>query len=203
SEDGARPRFVASRDSAGSRQRLTLMAPARPALLSIEVTSPGKRAAARARFAVRPPQQAGEVVLSDLLVFDASGELPNTLEDAVPRALAALRVARGGSLGLYWEVYGRKADDEGLSATLEVDPIDRPALRRAVEALRLAARPTRVRMRWQDAPSSPAHASARTVAVNLSTLRPGRYRLRLTVRADGTQPVVSEREIEIVDAADR
>ncbi|HJR63399.1 MAG TPA: hypothetical protein VJ803_06825 [Gemmatimonadaceae bacterium] len=193
-------RIMTRLDSVVGGGALVAMAPDRPLLFSLEVVSEARRAAARARYAVHASSTGDALRLSELLLFQPRGELPTTLDEVLPTALGSLKLHQGSSVGLYWEVYGQPQAIEPLVATLDVEPVDRPALRRAVEAIGLAARPTRVKMRWQDGPSSVASAFARTLAVNLSSLRRGRYRMKLTVAGNDGPLLSTTRNIEIVDA---
>jgi len=108
---------------------LTLRAPARPALLSIELLDRSERAAARARYGLDPglPDR-GIPAISGLLAGPlrrgrppTSGSAPgggvSSPEDRAvaaarrlrlsgPAARAAPSVAAGDSVGLYWELYG-------------------------------------------------------------------------------------------------
>jgi hypothetical protein len=191
---------TARRDSVRNSSALVALAPDRPLLFSLEVVCEDRRAAARARYAIQASSAGDALRLSELLLFQPHGDLPTTLDEVLPRALGSLKLKQGAAVGLYWEVYGQPQAIDPLVATLDVEPVDRPALRRAVEAIGLAAKPTRVKMRWQDGPSSVESAFARTLAVNLSSLRRGRYRMKLTVAGNGGPLLSTTRDIEIVDA---
>jgi hypothetical protein len=193
-------RIATRRDSARGGGALVVMAPDRPLLFSLEVASESRRAAARSRYAVHASSAGGALRLSELLLFLPRDELPTTLDDVLPLVLGSLKLPQGASVGLYWEVYGQPQAVAPLVATLDVEPVDRPALRKAVEAIGLAAKPTRVKMRWQDGPSSVESAFARTLAVNLASLRRGRYRMQLTIAGNDGPLLTTARDIEIVDA---
>jgi hypothetical protein len=51
---------------------------------------------------------------------------------------------------------------------------------------------------WVDPPAAGLPIEARTVAVDLSTLEPGRYRLTLTMAVRGLPVATGQREIEII-----
>lgn len=117
------------RYGAPRRGTLTLRAPARPALLSIELLDRSGRAAARARYGLDPgvPDRgvpaisgllAGPLRRSPSVATDPGvGAGGGAREDralaaarrfrlAGPAREAAPRVAAGDSIGLYWELYG-------------------------------------------------------------------------------------------------
>jgi hypothetical protein len=200
--DETTPITVVRRTSNG-RDRVPLIAKTvwGPMLVSVELTAARKRGVARARFGVRPDAgrggvAAGRLALSDLLLYGSAGR-PTSLEDAARDGLAAPRLATGGRVGVYWEIYGVRPAGEPLSVTLSVERVGVGWQRRAAERLRLATKVTPLRVRWQEVPKRDAGFASRAIDIDLSALPAGRYRMQLTVVADDGSTTVSERLIEL------
>jgi hypothetical protein len=70
-------------------------------------------------------------------------------------------------------------------------------MRKAVEAMRLADRTTGVRVQWQEVPTVVEGVAARDVRIDLSRLRPGRYRMQLTLQVPGEPIATSTRTIDV------
>ena len=192
--------FVARSDPASRRQALSITSRWEPMLVSVEARDSAERRVARARTVARPPvtPDTSRVTVSDLLLFDDPAQLPATLDDALPRARGTLRVEQATPVGVYWEMYGVAPDGETLAYTLTVTRASTPWLRRAGEKLGVVDRRAPVRMKW-DEPSGRRDATrARALAVDLSTLPEGRYRIDLSLEAEGQQPVVASRVVEVV-----
>jgi hypothetical protein len=173
-----------------------------PMLASIELIAPKRRGVARARFGVRPDDgrqrgTAGRLALSDILVYRAVDSAAASLEDASRHALGAARVAAGGRVGIYWELYGVRPAGEPLSVTLTVERVGIGWTTRAAERLRLATKATPIRVRWQEVPKRDSGIASRAITIDLSALPAGRYRMQLMVTADDGSTAVSERSVEL------
>jgi hypothetical protein len=176
----------------------------RPMLASIEVTAPERRGIARARFGihVHDPRRPGadRLTLSDILVFRVVDSAAGSLEAVARHALGAARIATGGRVGIYWELYGVRPSGEALTITLTVERVGVGWGRRAAQALRLAAKVTPLRVRWQEVPKRDSGIASRAITVDLSTLPAGRYRMQLMVTADDGSTAVTERAIELFNS---
>ena len=165
-------------------------------LISLELRDSASKHARRARtgFARTFSQR---VWLSDLLVFRPwQSDARRTLDSTLSEHAIGSDVIRGrDSVAVFWEAYGLRR--EAVHFTLSVEQIGVSWLRRAAEAFRIADRTTGVRVQWQEVPELDAGVAARNVRIDLSRLRPGRYRMQLTVLTAGEPPATSTREIEI------
>jgi hypothetical protein len=187
---------------AARRAVLELTARWEGALLSVEIADTAARHVARSRHGVRPPgagDSLGTHALSDVLLLDTADSLPATLDAAIPRARGSERVRRDERLGVYWELYGTRGDGAPVTYSLTVERESDSWLRRAAETIRLSDKPAPITMRWTDAVAGTAPLSPRALAVDLSPLRRGRYRLTLTAELPGEPVLRVERAIEVPD----
>ncbi len=186
---------------------LTVSASCDPQLLSLEIVAPRARRVARVRHGIRPGDRpGGGISLSDVLLFEVppspvADSLPGQLSAVLPYALGSTRVRADRKLGLFWELYGVTSPTEPVSASLAVTPQGVGWLRRSAASLGLVSRSTSVSLDWEEMPATHASDGAiasRALAVDLSALSPGRYRIELTVAAPGREPATAHREIELV-----
>ena len=186
------------RDST-ARRRDVLWATASwsPLIVSVEARDSSARRVARARGVVRPPASAGRVTISDLLLFDDPSALPTALEDAAPRARGTLRVDRASPVGVFWEMYGVDSSGEALAYTLTVTRDGRSWYRRAAEKLKVVDRQAPVRMEWDEPSVGPGVTRSRAIALDLSTLPEGRYRIELALEAGGQPAASATRVIDV------
>src|SRR6266581_797219 len=138
-----------------------------------------------------------------MLLFDVApaDSLPGDLRAVLPYALGSTRVRADRKLGLFWEVYDVTSPTEPVSASLAVTLQGDGWLRRTAASLGLVSRSTSVSLDWEEMPAahlSDGAISSRALAVDLSALSPGRYRIELTVAAPGEVPVTTSREIQLV-----
>jgi hypothetical protein len=163
-----------------------------PALVSVEVVDSAGMALARSRFATQPP---ADPALSDVLLFDGAGGIPETFDAASARALGTLTVNRQSPFGLYWELYGDLARTDSVTYAISVERRGASWLRRLAERTRLADRPQPVRVGFDERPGG-GGVSARSLLVDVSTIPAGEYRLTLTVRS-GERTLSRMREIDV------
>ncbi|MDQ3950603.1 MAG: hypothetical protein M3282_09665, partial [Gemmatimonadota bacterium] len=142
-----------------------------PMLVSVELTA-ARGGIARARFGIRPDDGRrtgpGRLALSDVLVYRAVDSAAASLEDVARYGLGAARIATGGRVGIYWELYGVRPGGEPLSVTLTVERARVGWRTRAAEALRLAAKATPLRVRWQEVPKRDSGIASRAITIDLS-----------------------------------
>ena len=168
----------------------------KPHLLSLEVLTTGGRHAAWSRDGVwLPSLSAGEVAVSDILLFAPRESNVRDLESALPSALPGNEVARGRTAA-YWEIYGLAEADSALPVSLQLTPIGRSALRRIGESIGLATRATPLNIRWSESPRL-GGISSRSVVLDLSLVPRGRYELRVEVKPAMKPTASSSRIIEI------
>jgi hypothetical protein len=169
-----------------------LPTPSIPALVSVEVVDSAGIALARSRFGTQPP---ADSALSDVLLFDAAGGIPETFEAASTRALGALTVSRQIPFGLYWELYGDLAQTDSITYAVSVERRGASWLRRLAERTGMVDRPQPVRVGFDERPGGGA-MSARSLLVDVSTIPAGEYRLTLTVRS-GERVLTRVRDIDV------
>jgi len=110
-------------------------------------------------------------------------------------------------VGVYWEGYGFGANDT-VEVELRVERQDRPGIvGRAIDVLGIGeARQASGALRWRDVPGSgraiqvmegDVPVQMRNVAVDLSRLARGTYRLKLSMQAPRRPAVSSERTFEL------
>jgi len=86
---------------------------------------------------------------------------------------------------------------EQLAYTLTVTREGTPWYRRAAEKLRVVDRRAPVRMQWDEPSARPGAARSRALAVDMSMLPEGRYRIVLTLEAGGEKPAVASRMVDL------
>lgn len=169
-----------------------LPTPSLPALVSVEVVDSTGIALARSRFATQPPSDSS---LSDVLLFDGTGGIPETFEAVAERALGALTVSRQSPFGLYWELYGDLAQTDSITYAVSVERRGASWLRRLAERTRLADRPEPVRVGFDERPGR-GERSARSLLVDVSHIPAGHYRLTLSVH-NAQRAVLRTVDIEV------
>jgi hypothetical protein len=165
-------------------------------VVSLELLAAQDRRAARTRvgIAARGPAR---VALSDLLLYSSATTTLNDLDTAIDSALAADVVPASRTLGVYWETYGLQATGEPVHFALTVEEIGVSWFRRTAQRLRLSD-PTRgLRIQWEEVPQQTRGVAGRSLRVDLSRLRSGRYRMQLTALARGENPAAAERTIAV------
>jgi hypothetical protein len=190
--------YVVRRASAEPTGVVVAAAPWRPALLSLELIAAPERRAARARSGVQTePSTKGDVIVSDLLLFDPPDSLPSELDAVLPHVGGPAALPRGSRIGLYWEAYGLAPEGEPLGTVVSVVPERIGWLRRAVESVGLVSRSRPVRLEWTEQGKPRGGIAARALVVDLSPLGPGRYRIELGVTAAGQRTASASRAIRI------
>jgi hypothetical protein len=199
SRDAATPVVIVRVSPSKPRGVLSLRSPWRPAVLSLEAVGLDTSWIARRR-AVAPPDPAGAApALSDILLFAPDGDLPASLEAALPLALAAPVARRRERLGLFWEMY----DPTETTVSVQVGvtamkarssdagpyPVGRPWCP-------LSA-PSPVTLRWREAPERRRRSVGRAVTLDLRPLRKGRYLITVQASAGGRPTGCSSREVRI------
>lgn len=194
---GVRAPIGTASDLAGVGMVRTLVAPWRPMIVSLEILNASHGEAQRVRFAPKLPPTGARVSLSDLLLYTPHDSAPSSLAEAIPRALHSMRTPVNRKLGVFWETYGLRGQDETVDYTLLVTRVDRGAFHRGLVRLHVANADRPLTMEWREAPSIANGIASRGMTVDLSSLDPGRYSLRLMLTSGTEPPIVSERTIEI------
>ena len=186
-------------NNVGSTVVSTIRALWRPLIVSLEVMDTSGRAAGRARFAPKLPVSGTRLSLSDLLLYTPSDSAPTNLNEAIPRALQALRVPNSRQIGLFWEAYGARPEGEAFEYSLLVQAIGRSWVHRTFIKLHITDPDRSLSVLWSEVPTVTDDIACRGVTVDLSRLKPGRYHVRLSLTGRGEAPIVSERDIEIME----
>ena len=116
----------------------------------------------------------------------------------MPAAMHAPRVARSQRMGLFWETYGVRPEGETFTYALLVEPVGEGWMSRAFTRLGLKDKPSALSLQWQEVPEAVDRMASRGLALDLSPLKPGPYRVRLTLSSTATVPITSERYIEVL-----
>ena len=189
-------RAVVRRTDANLRGSMATTGVLDSGIVSLELLAAQDRRAARARIGI-PARAAARVALSDLLLYASATTTLNDLDVAIDSALASEVVPGSRTLGVYWETYGLQPKGEPVHYALTVEEIGVSWLRRTAQRLRLSD-PTRgLRIQWEEVPQQVGGVAGRSLRVDLSRLRSGRYRMQLTASARGENPAAVEREIEV------
>ena len=178
---------------------LRLMAPAAPALFSLEIQRTDTMGrAARARYWLPlTPLPPGGAAVSDLLLFRPTDPLPESLAAAAPEAHGSSTFRSGEQIGIFWEVYGLGANPDAFPVSITLRDTGRGWLRRLGESLGVVGSDDPVRLRWSEAPPPEPGVFARSAVLTLPELSPGRYTLELMVTLPGREPLLASREIRI------
>ena len=102
-------------------------------------------------------------------------------------------------IGLFWEAYGARPEGEAFEYALLVQAIGRSWLHRTFVKLHLTDPDRSLSVLWNEVPTVLTTSRRRGVTVDLSRLKPGRYHVRLSLTGRGEAPIVTERDIDIME----
>src|SRR5678815_1580555 len=111
--------------------RAQLMVESFPVLAGVEVTDTTTRTLARARNLLRVPDHTDGLALSDMLLFRAGENAPESIDAALEAAVAGDTLSRSRPIGIYWETYGIAESGESFDVGVTVERIDRSWFRGA------------------------------------------------------------------------
>ena len=134
-----------------------------------------------------------EFVLQLASLMDA--EIP--LDEALPTALAAVRIPAGDAFKVAWELYGLRV---GELARVQIG-VNRGRVglgRRLGEFLRFVEPNEPVVITYEDTGPDVLGTVFRAVELDLSDLEPGDYTLTVEIELAGREPLVVDRPITIV-----
>jgi len=92
-----------------------------------------------------------------------------------------------------------RPEGEAFEYSLLVQPIGRSWVHRAFIKFHLTDPDRSLSVIWKEVPVVTGDIACRGVTVDLSRLKPGRYRVRLSLTGGTEAPIVSERDIEIAE----
>ena len=139
----------------------------------------------------------GLAAVSDLLILKGGGELPESLGEALPTAMAGIRIRAGAAFKVAWELYGLRIG-ESASVRIGVDQGGEGLLRRLGAFLRVLEPDAPVVMTYEDAGPDVLGTVFRAVQLNLPDLEPGEYTLTVEIELAGREPMAVARPIIIV-----
>jgi len=128
-----------------------------------------------------PPPAEAPLRLSDLLLFRASGtgEVVDSLGEALPRMRGSRVWRQGEIVGVYLEIYGPEELDD-LGVTVSLESAEEPGFfRRVGEAVGLVDPDAPLEIAWLQSSSGGRHGGSWTL--DLSDIEPGEYVLRMRV----------------------
>ena len=167
-------------------------------VVAIEAFSPDAKQAWRDRHGLwQDPIIPGLAAMSDLLILAGGGEIPTSLDEALPTALPAVRIRAGEPFKVAWELYGLQIG-ESASVRIGVDQGGPGLFRRLGQFLRVLEPDSPVVMTYQDAGPDVLGRVFRAVQLNLPDLEPGEYTLTVEVELAGREPMVVPAPIVIV-----
>jgi hypothetical protein len=139
----------------------------------------------------------GLAAVSDLLILRGGGELPTTLDEALPTALPAARIRVGDPFKVAWELYGL-AIGESASVRIGVDQGGGGLIRSLGQFLRVLEPDAPVVMTYEDAGPDVLGTVFRAVQLNLPDLEPGEYTLTVEIELPGREAMAVARPIVII-----
>jgi len=176
----------------------TLMLAAEPRIAGIEITDSASSTLARSRV-LFPPRSSNVSSVSDILLYRGGGDLPESLDSALVRAVAGERIERDQPLGVYWEAYRARDVGDSSSVSVTVERIDHGLLRSAFQRLGVTDEDSPLRMGWIDSRPVIGDVSTYAIALDLANLPSGRYRITVAVTARDGSAITTSRELELVD----
>ncbi len=189
-------RTAAKIDGSANREILTAQVPNGDYVVSMEVWDPAQKKAWRARHGVSQPTIPPDLAaVSDLLVTEGEGELPESWEEAVPRTLPGVRVVPGDRVHLAWEVYGLELG-ERASVTMGLTQGKPNLLRRVGQFLRILEPEVPVVVSFEDAGADALGTIFRSVRLDFpEELEPGEYTLHVEIELPGRSAMVISRRV--------
>ena len=139
----------------------------------------------------------GLAAVSDLLILKGGGELPESLDEALPTAMPAIHIRAGEAFKVAWELYGLRIG-ESATVRIGVDQGGEGFLRALGQFLRVLEPDAPVVMAFEDAGPDVLGTVFRAVQLNLPDLEPGEYTLTVEIELSGREPMVVARPINIV-----
>ena len=182
----------------GPRGAFQLQVPNGRYVVGIEAFSADAKEAWRDRHGLwQDPIVPGLAAVSDLLILEGGGEIPTSLDEALPTALPAVRIRAGEAFKAAWELYGL-AIGESATVRIGVDQGGQGFLRRLGQFLRVLEPDSPVVMTYEDAGPDVLGTVFRAVQLNLPDLEPGEYTMTVEIELAGREPMVIARPIVIV-----
>lgn len=182
----------------GPRGAFQLQVPNGHYIVGLEAFSADDKKAWRDRHGLwQDPIVPGLAAVSDLLILNGGGELPTSLDEALPTAMPAVRIRVGEAFKIAWELYGLLIG-ESATVRIGVDQGGEGLFRRLGQFLRVLETDAPVVMTWEEAGPDVLGTVFRAVQLNLPDLEPGEYTLTVEIQLAGREPMIVARPIVIV-----
>ena len=167
-------------------------------IISLEVVDSAKRAAGRARFAPKMPVTGTRLSLSICCCTQPRDTAPTSLAEAVPLTLHSLkRRSIGGSASSGRRTARRPTARRSITPRRGTR-LTEGLFHRALVNLRVKDPDRGLNLQWREASSAAGQIASRGLTVDLSHLKPGQYRVRLTLTSGADLPIIAERSIVVL-----
>lgn len=130
----------------------------------------------------------GLAAISDVVLLDPAGDLPESLDEALPRVLGSTRVRAGEPFVAGWEVYGLQTGESAIVG-ITMQDANPGLLARATQFLRLTTPEAPLELSWEEAGPDQLGTVFRAIQLTLPDVEPGEYDLILTVQLPGRTPI--------------
>ncbi len=158
-------------------------------IFGLEVLNEADDRAWRVRGGVRQEDLPfGLAGVSDVVLLDAGGDLPESLEEALPHVRRSTRIRSEETFVAGWEVYGLQTGESALVG-ITMQDANPGLLERATQFLRLTTPEAPVELSWEEAGPDQRGTVFRAIALTLPEVEPGEYDLILTVELAGRSPI--------------
>jgi hypothetical protein len=149
-------------------------------IAGLEALDRATRRAFRSRYGL-PVPASERVTVSDLLLLDPVAGTPTRLTGATSHALPVSDLGSRRRVVVFWETYGLTPGGEPVTVVLTV----------------LRGRKRVMRLEWEEWMTPDDPATGRALAVDLSALKRGTYRLELAAVVADQDPAVAVRQMTL------
>ena len=139
----------------------------------------------------------GLAAISDLLILEGGGEVPGSLDEALPTALPAVRIEVGEAFKVAWELYGLRVG-ESARVRIGLNRGRTGLLGRLGEFLRFVGPEEPVVMTYEEAGPDVLGTVFRAMELDLPDLEPGEYTLTIEIELAGREPMTVGRSMDII-----
>ena len=130
----------------------------------------------------------GLAAISDVVLLEPTGDLPESLEEALPRVQRSIRVRSGEAFAAGWEVYGLQVGESAIVG-ITMQDANPGLLERATQFLRLTTPEAPLELSWEEAGPDQLGTVFRAIELTLPEVESGEYDLILTVQLPGRSPI--------------
>ena len=179
--------------------RLNILVPNGSYIIGLEILEASTKTAWRSRRGLwQDLLTPGLASVSDLLVLNGEGEVPNTLEEAIQQVKPNLQIQRGESIKLAWEIYGLRSN-ETINTRIELTRNNVGIFRRLGEFIRLLESDPLPDMSFQDSSIDGLQTVFRSVNVDFPNLEAGEYTITIELQPEGRENMLLTRNIRVLE----